>query len=72
MAHARVQPLLHPAREFGVAQQAQGRALDIVHVHPATLALEVGVGHEQHAGQAGHALVVLPSSVLAPGVAQVL
>ena len=37
---ARIQALLHPARQHRVAQQNQGGALDIVHVDPAVLAFQ--------------------------------
>jgi hypothetical protein len=39
VAYARVQPLLHPAREDGVGQHQQRGALDVVHVDPAAFAL---------------------------------
>ena len=68
MAQARVQPLLHPARELGIAQQAACGAFHVVHVDPAALALEGGEAGQQHARQARHALVVLPGALLAHGL----
>ena len=64
MLDARIQPLLHPARQHRVAQHEQGGALYVVHVHPAALALEGSKFGNQHAGQARHALLVAPGGVL--------
>jgi len=72
VANARIQPLLHPAREDGVGQHDQGRALHIVHVHPAVLLLDGGKLRNQAARQPGHALLVLPGFVLAAGYQQAL
>ena len=46
---ARVQPLLHPARQHLVAQQDPRHALNVIHVHPAALALECGELSDQEA-----------------------
>ncbi|GAO22102.1 hypothetical protein ALISP_1922 [Alicycliphilus sp. B1] len=70
VAHARVQPLLHPAGEHGVGQQRERGALHVVHVHPAMLALDGPEAFDQAARQARHALLVQPCGVLAAGVAQ--
>ena len=67
VAHACIQPLLQPAREFSVAQQAARGGLHVVHVDPAALVLEGGKAGEQHACEAGHALVVQPGLVLGAG-----
>ena len=42
MPHARVEPLLHPARQLRVAEQQVRGLLDVVHVDPAVLALDLG------------------------------
>ena len=67
MLDARVQPLLHPAREQWVAQHDQRGTLHVVHVNPVAFALERTVLRNQQAGQAHHALLVAPSRVLGPG-----
>ena len=72
VANARIEPLLHPARQHGVGQHDQGRALHIVHVHPAVLLLDGGKLRNQAARQPGHALLVLPGLVLAAGHQQAL
>ena len=72
VANARIQPLLHPARKDRVGQHDQGRALHIVHVHPAVLLLDGGKLRNQAARQPGHALLVLPGLVLAAGHQQAL
>ena len=64
VAHTRVQALLHPAAQGGVRQHDQRRALDVVHVHPATCALELGKRGDQAARQARQALLVLPGFML--------
>ena len=64
MADAGVQPLLHPARQHRVAQQYQGRALHVVHVHPALLALDLCKISDEHAGQPRHALLISPGIAL--------
>ena len=43
VAHARVEPLLHPARQRAVAQQRQRATLQVGHVGQAARALERGV-----------------------------
>ena len=72
VANARIEPLLHPAGEDGVGQHDQGRALHIVHVHPAVLLLDGHKLRNQAARQPGHALLVLPGLVLAAGGEQAL
>ena len=64
MLDARVEPLLHPARQDRVAQHDQRGALDVVHVDPAAFALELGELGDQRAAQARHALLVRPGFVL--------
>ena len=65
MAHAGVQTLLHPATEHFVGEQDQRRALHVVHVDPAALALQCAELRDQLARQSGDALLVLPRAVLA-------
>ena len=67
MPNARIKPLLHPAREHRVGQHEDGGALNIVHVDPAAPLLERGELGQQHAREPGHALLILPSRVLAAG-----
>ena len=67
MLDARVEPLLHPARQHRVAQHHQRGALDIVHVDPAALALELGELGDHRACQTRHALLVRPRLVLLAG-----
>ena len=50
-----------------VLQQHQRGALDVAHVHPAALALELGEAGDELARQARHALLVLPGDVLLAG-----
>ena len=64
MAHARVQALLHPGGDVVVVQQGERGALDVVHVHPAALALELGKTGDELAREARHALVVRAGLVL--------
>ena len=64
MLDARVQPLLHPARQHRVTQHEQGGALHVIHVDPAAIALERGKLGNQHTAQAHHALLVAPGGVL--------
>ena len=61
---------MHPAGQHRVAQHDQRGALDIVHVHPAPVALELDVGRNQHAAQAGHALLMQPGGMLLTRLAQ--
>ena len=72
VAHARVQALLHPGRDVVVVQQGERGALDVVHVHPAALALELGKTGDELAREAHHALVVLMGVVLLAGEQQAL
>ena len=67
VANARIQPLLHPAGQHHIAQHDLRGALDVVHIDPAALALELGVLRQQHARQARHALLVAPSFMLLAG-----
>ena len=64
VAHARVQFLLHPARQHRVAQHDQRGALDVVHVDPAALAFEGGELCDQQTRQPPHALLVQPGFML--------
>ena len=64
VARAGVEPLLHPAAQHRIGQQAQRGALDVVHVDPATLALERRELVHQQAGEPRHALLVVPGLVL--------
>ena len=70
VADAGVQALLHPATQLRVGQHGLGGALHVVHVDPAALALEDGKFVHQRAGQACHALLVLPRLVLIQGSPQ--
>ena len=65
--HARIEPLLQPARKHGIGEHRLGCSLDVVHVHPTALALERGEFPDQQAGQARHALVVQPGLMLGAG-----
>jgi hypothetical protein len=64
VAHARVEPLLHPARQHRVGQQQLRGLLDVVHVDPAMLALDFGEGGDQDAREPRHALLVSHGVVL--------
>ena len=64
VAHAGIQPLLHPAAKHVIGHQRQCRTLQIPHVDPAAFAFELGVFHDQQAGQPRHALLVQPGLVL--------
>ena len=61
---ARIQPLLHPTRELGVAEHALGGAFHIVHVDPTALTFEGGKLLQQQSAQTRHALLVEPGLVL--------
>ena len=65
LAHAQVQPLLHPTGHLGVTQQGFGGTLQIGHVDKAALALEFSVAGQQHARQRQHLLVVNVRRLLA-------
>ncbi len=67
MPDARVQPLLHPARQHRVGQHQQRGTLDIIHVDPAAVALQRGELGNQHTCQPRHALLVEPGVVLLAG-----
>ena len=64
MLDARVQPLLHPARQHRVAQHHQRGALHVVHVDPAALALDGRELRNQRTRQPCQALLVVPGIVL--------
>ena len=64
MANARIQALLHPARQHGVGEHDLGGAFNVVHVHPATFALERCKLSQQQPGKARHSPVVLPGCVM--------
>ena len=72
MAHACVQALLQPAAELLVGQHGLGCAFDVVHVYPATLALEPGELVQQQPAQAHQPLLVQPGLVLGAGFVQEL
>ena len=67
---ARVEPLLHPARQRRLAQQQLRGLLDVVHVDPAVPALDFGEGLDQQPREPRHALLVAPGGVLGLGRAQ--
>ncbi len=67
MPDARVQPLLHPARQHRVGQHQQRGAFDVIHVDPAAVALQGGELGNQHTRQTRHALLVQPGVVLLAG-----
>jgi hypothetical protein len=58
MPHAHIEALLHPAPQFGVAEQQMGGLLDVVHVDPAVGGLDLGKAADQEARQPRHALLV--------------
>ena len=60
MAYARIEPLLHPARQHLVAKHDLGGALHIVHIDPAAFTLQARELGQQQARQPGHALLVVP------------
>ena len=64
MADARVQALLHPARQRGIGQHQLRGPFNVVHVDPATFSLEGSKLGQQQPGQARHALVVVPGVLL--------
>ena len=64
MPDARVQPLLHPARQHRVTQHHLCGAFHIVHVDPAALTLERSKLGQQQARQARHAPLVVPGFML--------
>jgi hypothetical protein len=57
---ARVEPLLHPARQGRLAEQQLRGLLDVVHVDPAVGALDFGEGGDQDAREPRHALLIEP------------
>ena len=57
VSHLAVQPLLHPARQLGVAEQRQRTALEVVHVDEAALPLQALEGLEQRQREPAHLLV---------------
>ena len=61
---ARVEPLLHPARELAVAQQRERDALEVGHVGQALRALVFGERGEQRVAEASHAQVLFERLVL--------
>ena len=65
MRHARVQLFLHPTAEHRIRHEMQRQLLQIVHVHPAALALERRIVLQQAPAQAGQALLVFPGVLLA-------
>ena len=67
MPDARVQPLLHPARQNRVGQHFLARAFDVVHVNPATLSLQGRELGDQGTGKTRHALLVVPGIALLAG-----
>ena len=64
MAHPCIQALLHPTAEHVVGQQGERGTLQIAHIQPAAIALELCVSSYQKASKARHALVVLVGFVL--------
>ena len=69
---ARVEPLLHPARQLAVAQQGERDALEVGHVGEALRSLVVGERGEQRAAEANHAQMLLARFVLVDLIGQVL
>ena len=67
MPDARVEPLLHPARQNRVGQHFLARALHVVHVDPAAFLLQGRELGDQRTRQARHALLVVPGIVLLAG-----
>ena len=65
MGHPRVQLFLHPAAEHGVGHEMQRQLLQVVHVHPAALALERRIVLQQAPAKPGQALLVFPGVLLA-------
>ncbi|MNX27287.1 hypothetical protein D3C86_573720 [compost metagenome] len=61
---ARVEPLLHPARQRRLAQEQLRRLFDVVHVDPAVRALDLAERGDQQAREPRHALLVQPCRVL--------
>ena len=68
VAHAGIEPFLHPAAEHVIGHQRQRRAFQVSHVDPAAFALELCVLHHQQARESRHALLVQPSLVLGLGL----
>ncbi len=67
---ARVEPLLDPARQLAVAQQAERDALEVGHVGKALSSLVVGERREQRAAETNHAQMLLARFVLVDLIAQ--
>jgi hypothetical protein len=64
VADLRVQALLHPAGQFGIKQQGQRAALQIVHVDQAALQLQgIELGYQPQS-KSDHAAVLQPGFML--------